>query len=134
MPRRSRVAPGEMVFHVLNRGVGRMRLLDDEDDYAAFERVAEGTLSAHLRVLPDAEHWHSGLWPKKDGDLSSFMQLLTVTHVARWQEHKHLVGTGHVHQGRYKSFPVETDESFYRAMRYVERNALRANLIRPKML
>jgi len=28
-----------MVFHVLNRGVGRMRLFDDDDDYAAFERV-----------------------------------------------------------------------------------------------
>jgi len=29
------------------------------------------------------------------------------------------------YQGRYKSFPVETDESFYQAIRYVERNALR---------
>jgi len=32
MPRTSRVAPGGMVFHVLNRGVGRMRLFDDDDD------------------------------------------------------------------------------------------------------
>ena len=39
------------------------------------------------------------------------------------------MGTGHVYQGRYKSFPVETDEYFSQAMRYVERNALRANLV-----
>jgi hypothetical protein len=26
MPRTARVAPGGMVFHVLNRGVGRMQL------------------------------------------------------------------------------------------------------------
>ena len=33
-----------MVFHVLNRGVGRMRMFDDEDDYAAFECVLAETL------------------------------------------------------------------------------------------
>ena len=122
-----------MVFHVLNRGVGRMRLFDDEDDYAAFERAVAETLSARpMRICGYclmANHWHFVLWPEKDGDLSSLMQLLTVTHVARWQEHKHLVGTGHVYQSRYKSFPVETDEYFYQVMRYVERNALRANLV-----
>jgi len=49
--------------------------------------------------------------------------------VQRWQQHKHLVGTGHVYQGRYKSFPVETDEYFYQVARYVERNALRAKMV-----
>jgi putative transposase len=57
------------------------------------------------------------------------MHRLTNTHVQRWQQQKHLVGTGHVYQGRYKSFPVETDEYFYQVVRYVERNALRANLV-----
>ena len=31
--------------------------------------------------------------------------------------------------GRYKSFPIETDDYFYQVARYVERNALRANLV-----
>jgi putative transposase len=39
------------------------------------------------------------------------------------------VGLGHVYQGRYKSFPVESDEHFWTVARYVERNALRANLV-----
>ena len=73
-------------------------------------------------------HWHFVLWPKHDGDLAQFMQRLTNTHLQRWQRHKRLVGTGDVSQGRYKSFPVERDESFYQIVRYVERNALRANL------
>jgi hypothetical protein len=51
---------------------------------------------------------HYTVWPKEAGDPSSFMRLFAVTHVARWQEHRHLVGTGHVYQGCYKSFPVET--------------------------
>lgn len=40
------------------------------------------------------------------------------------------MGTGHLYQGRYKSFPVETDAHFYQVARYVERNALRANLVK----
>ena len=57
------------------------------------------------------------------------MQRLTVTHVTRWQKNRRRVGQGHVYQGRFKSFPVETDEYFYQLVRYVERNALRANLV-----
>jgi hypothetical protein len=33
-----------MVFHVLNRGVGRMRLFQRDEDYEAFERAIEKTL------------------------------------------------------------------------------------------
>jgi putative transposase len=35
-----------------------------------------------------------------------------------------------VYQGRFKSFPVQDDEHFYTVCRYVERNALRANLVK----
>ena len=74
-------------------------------------------------------HWHLLLWPERDGELATFMQRLSITHVRRWQEHRHYVGLGHVYQGRYKSFPVESDEHFLTVARYVERNALRANLV-----
>ena len=70
-------------------------------------------------------HWHLLLWPECDGELAAFMQRLTITHVRRWQEHRGYAGLGHVYQGRYKSFPVESDEHFWVVARYVERNALR---------
>jgi putative transposase len=38
------------------------------------------------------------------------------------------VGSGHVYQGRFKSFLVESDEHLWTVCRYVERNALRAGL------
>ncbi len=38
-------------------------------------------------------------------------------------------GWGHIDQGRYQSFPVESDEHFWVVARYVERNALRAQLV-----
>jgi putative transposase len=37
---------------------------------------------------------------------------------------------GYVYQGRFKSFPIQEDDHFYAVARYVERNALRANLAR----
>ena len=36
---------------------------------------------------------------------------------------------GHVYQGRFKSFPVATDEHLTTLMRYVGRNPVRANLV-----
>ena len=38
-------------------------------------------------------------------------------------------GQGHVYQGRSKSFPIQDDQHFLTVCRYVERNALRANLV-----
>ena len=133
MPRPSRYAPGGMIFHVLNRGVGRRTLFDKQGDYQAFQRVLEETLRTRpMRIcayclMPN--HWHFILWPEHDGDLSAFMQQLTNTHVKRWQEHRREIGYGHLYQGRYKAFPVQSDDYFYQVARYVERNALRANLV-----
>lgn len=121
-----------MVFHVLNRGVGRQQLFGKPDDYEAFESIIVETLEkCPMRIcgyclMPN--HWHFVLWPEQDGDLAAFMQRLTVTHVTRWQKHRGVVGEGHVYQGRFKSFPVETDDHFYQLLRYVERNAQRAGL------
>jgi putative transposase len=132
MPRTARVTPGGMVFHVLNRGVGRRPLFDNEGDYDAFERIIAETLDkCPMRIcgyclMPN--HWHFVMWPEGDDDLRLFMQRLSVTHVTRWQTHRQVVGEGHLYQARFKSFPVETDDYFYQVMRYVERNALRANL------
>ena len=133
MPRTNRIIPGGMLFHVLNRGVGRQRLFRKDSDYSAFEDLLEETLEkSPMRIccyclMPN--HWHHVLWPERDGDLASFMQRLTVTHVTRWQRNRKCVGEGHVYQGRFKSFPVASDEYFYQVARYVERNGLRANLV-----
>jgi putative transposase len=134
MPRSARITPGGLVYHVLNRGVGRNRLFWKDADYLAFEEILADTLLVRpMRIcsyclMPN--HWHFVLWPENDGDLAAFMQRLTVTHVTRWQRTKRQVGYGHVYQGRYKSFPVESNQYFYQLVRYVERNPLRSNLVK----
>ena len=69
------------------------------------------------------------MWPREDGDLSTFMRWLTMTHTQRRHAHHRTAGAGHLYQGRYKSFPVQSDEHFLTVCRYVERDALRASLV-----
>ncbi len=134
MPRVARVAPGGVVFHVLNRGNGGMKLFRNAADYAAFlKALTEVQRELPTRLLAYClmpNHWHLVLWPTEDGQLGRFMQRLTVTHVRRWHENRRTSGFGHVYQGTYKSFPVETDEHLIWLIRYAERNALRAKLVK----
>ena len=53
-------------------------------------------------------------------------------HQKHTQVHAHYRtgGQGHVYQGRFKSFPVQDDEHFLLVCRYVERNTLRAGLVK----
>lgn len=133
MPRRPRLAAGDLGYHVLNRRVGRLPLCDKPADFMAFEKIlAEACERPRIRIaayclMPN--HWHPLLWPRRDGELSEVLRWITVTHTQRWHVHRHTAGTGPVYQGRLKSFPVQTDEHFLTVDRYVERNALRAKLV-----
>jgi len=133
MSRRNRVTPGGVPFHVLNRAVGRRTIFESAADYECFiETVAETLRIRPMRicgycVMPS--HWHMVLWPKEDGDLSVFLQHLTNLHVKRWKRAHNEIGQGHLYQGRFKSFPIQTADYFHGVVRYVERNPLRANLV-----
>ncbi|HEV7301790.1 MAG TPA: transposase [Tepidisphaeraceae bacterium] len=134
MPRRPRIATGGLAYHVLNRAVGRMTLFESDGDYAAFERcladVHERLPSCRLLsycLMPN--HWHLVLWPRRDGELSEFLRLLTVTHTQRWHAAHRTAGTGPLYQGRFKSFPIEQDLHLLMVCQYVERNPLRAKLV-----
>jgi putative transposase len=62
--------------------------------------------------------------------VSAFFRWLTTTHAQRWHAHHATAGMGHVYQGRFKSFPVATDEHLLAVLRYVERNPLRARQVK----
>jgi putative transposase len=134
MGRPLRTSLGGYVYHVLNRRNGRGAVFHKDGDYDAFERILAEALDhvPGMRLLAYCvmpNHWHLVLWPRRDGELSDFGHWLTLTHTQRWHAHYHNVGTGHLYQGRFKSFPVAADEHFLQLCRYVERNALRAGLV-----
>lgn len=61
--------------------------------------------------------------------MSRFMGWVGGTHTMRYHAHYHTCGYGHVYQQRYKSFPIQDDAHFFVVCRYVERKALRAELV-----
>jgi putative transposase len=118
---------------VLNRANGKRTIFHRDRDYLAFEQVlGEMQERVPMRILSWCvmpNHWHLLLWPQQDGELSNYLRLVTLTHTQRLHAHRASAGTGHVYQGRFKSFVVQHDAHFLSVARYVERNALSGNLV-----
>lgn len=134
MPRIPRVDVGGEIYHVINRANARLPIFFKKEDYELFESILEevqdkfevGILAYCL--MPN--HFHLTLQTHKDNDLQKFMQWLTLTHTQRWHTQNGTIGTGHLYQGRYKSFLIQGDKHLLSVIHYIERNPLRAKLVR----
>lgn len=73
-------------------------------------------------------HFYLLLSPEEEGKLSRMMQWIMTSHVRYY--HQKNKTSGHVWQGRYKSFIIEKESYYISVMRYIEANALRANLVK----
>ena len=133
MPRAPRADEAGGLYHALNRGNLRADIFRKDADFSAFERILHEGLQIHQVELYSyqlmSNHYHLVLRPLIDGEMSRFMGWIGGTHTMRYHAHYHTSGLGHVYQQRYKSFPIQDDHHFFVVCRYVERNALRANLI-----
>jgi putative transposase len=106
MGRPRRAADGGLIYHVLNRANAGMTILQQPEDYVAFERVleeaVERTKTRLLAYCVMSTHWHMVVWPQEDGELSRFTGWLSLTHTQRWHAHRHSAGSGHLYHGRFK--------------------------------
>lgn len=118
---------------MLNRANARRTIFHSDGDYRAFESIlAEVQGRIPMRILAWClmpNHWHLVLWPRQDGELSAYLRLVTLTHTQRWHANRASAGTGHLYQGRFKSFAVQDDAHFLAVCRYVEANAMRGGLV-----
>ena len=133
MARKIRNAQRGAIHHVVNRGNRRDVIFHKAGDYDAFVDVlTEACARFTMRLLAFSvmpNHWHLVLWPDRDVSLSAFMQWLTSTHVRRYHAHYEIVGTGHLYQDRYRNDICEDERRVLATIRYVEANALAANLV-----
>jgi|SRR3989344_6007827 len=133
MPRLARVDVGNEIYHVINRANGRMLIFSKPEDYRLFEKLIEETKELTdmrifaYEIMPN--HWHLVLSPKKDGDLGVFMHHLTNKHTRQVHTSTGTVGSGHLYQGRYKSFLIDSGNYLLAVIKYTERNAVRAKLV-----
>jgi len=133
MPRKKRITKGGIAYHVMNRANGRLRIFKKDLDFIAFENIlGEGIERFGMRLCGYcimSNHWHMLLWPADDDALPDFMHWITVTHTRRWHTAHGTTGMGHIYQSRYKSFPVQSNWRYLKAMQYIEANPLRARLV-----
>ena len=131
MPRAPRSIFANEYYHVLNRANRKAEVFHEPFDYHAFvalmakaqERLELPILAAC--VMPN--HVHLVVRPNASHDIARWTQWLFATHARHY--HEKYRTTGHVWQGRFKSFLVQDDHYLLTVLRYVERNALRAKLV-----
>jgi putative transposase len=131
MPRLPRSFQSGLVYDVINRGNGQAEVFHKSQDYDAFlDLLGAAKKRTPLRLFAFClmpNHFHLVVEPEASLDLSRFMQWLMTSHVRRY--HRHYEGSGHVWQGRFKSFPIQRDEHLLTVLRYVRQNPVRANLV-----
>lgn len=131
MPRISRGLADGHWYHVINRGNGRQQVFHKDGDYQAFVDLLTATRDRYVLsigawvLMPN--HFHLLLRPDHGDNLSRGMQWLMTSHVRRY--HGYHRSSGHVWQGRYKSFIVQEDTHLLTVARYIEGNPVRAGLV-----
>jgi len=130
VPRIPRGQQGGYAYHVINRGNGRATAFHKPQGYEAFLFLLAEAKKRHrvklfgFCLMPN--HFHLVLEPPHQTALSQFMKWLLTSHVRRY--HKHSGSSGHIWQGRFKSFPVQRDEHLITVLRYVLQNPVRGGL------
>ena len=132
MPRVVRGLADGFIYHVINRGNGRREVFHKDQDYGAFINLMKGARTRFsvkifaYCVMPN--HFHIVLMPARAEELSRWMQWLMTSHVRRY--HRHYGTSGHIWQGRFKSFVIQEDAHLLMVLRYVEGNPVRAGLVK----
>ena len=134
MGRAIRTDRGNHCYHIINRANARLPIFFKEEDYLLFEKVLEEAEErCGMRILAYClmpNHFHLVLYPKNDGDLGLFMHRLSNAHTRKVHAYTNTNGSGHLYQGRYKSFLIDKENYLLAVIKYVERNAVRAKLVR----
>jgi putative transposase len=133
MPRNARRLVDGLPYHVLNRGNRRQSIFSQDPDYETFLTTLADALErspiAILAYVVMPNHFHLVMWTQQGGEISKFMRWFMNAHIRRYHRFGELWGTGHLYQGRFKAFPIQTNHHLLTVLRYVEANPLRAHLV-----
>lgn len=126
MARQLRIQYPGAFYHVTSRGNERKEIFRDEEDYELFlERLAE-TLDVYnvtlLGYVCMTNHFHL-LLTTPDGNLSDFMRHFNIGYTGVFNRKYNR--SGHLYQGRFKSFLIQKDEYLKEVSRYIHLNPVR---------
>ena len=131
MPRMARIVIPDVPHHVTQRGNRREDVFfDDEDRRRYLLLLLEYTQKHALDIWAYClmtNHVHFVAVPRERDSLAAAFKPVDM----RYSQHvnRRLHTTGHLWQGRYYSCPLD-DEHLWEAVRYVERNPVRAAMVK----
>jgi REP element-mobilizing transposase RayT len=129
MPRRPRIDLAGY-HHVVNRGVNRSDVFEEDADYEMFLQIVCKACRAYRVTLHDyclmSNHFH--LLVETSGEnLSLFMKHINGNY-AIYANRKYR-RSGHFWQGRFYSRYLVSDDYYYTLIRYIEQNPIEAKLV-----
>jgi putative transposase len=131
MPRPLRFIYAGHCYHVLNRANHGADIFHQAADYLAFlkliERAQERLMLPIMAMCLMPNHVHLVVRPEANEDIGRWLHWLCTTHARHY--HRKYGTIGRLWQGRFKAFLVQDDHYLLTLIRYVERNALRKNLV-----
>lgn len=131
MTRQLRIEYEGAFYHVLSRGNERKDIFRDDKDRGLFIEIL-GEMSERFSVdifayVLMGNHYHLLLRTNRP-NISKSMQWLGVTYTRRFNIRYRR--SGHLFQGRFKSFLIENDKYLLILSCYIHRNPLRAEFVR----
>lgn len=132
MPRIKRQVLDNGIYHILNRGHNKDSIFEEAGDFNKFKEVIRRYKENysfelyHYCVMPN--HFHLLIRISKAGDLPVLMKGMCQSYANHYKKtHNHV---GYLFQNRYKSIPIGSDSYLLECARYIERNPVRANIVK----
>lgn len=125
------VVPGQPL-HIMHRGNNRQDIFESEEDMSRIRddiavSLDKAACSLHAYVLM-TNHLHFLLTPHDEKALGIFMQSVANRYVRYFNADRKRTGT--IWEGRFKSSLVDSDRYLLTLYRYIERNPVRASMVR----
>ena len=118
-------------YHIVNRGVAQTSIFKESADYEYFEELMCVYMRSYGITLHNyclmSNHYHL-LIEIKEETLSKFMRQLNMNYALYFN--KKYNRTGHLWQGRFKSWYVTDEAYLYTLILYIEQNPLKANMVK----
>ncbi|MFC1621667.1 transposase [Candidatus Omnitrophota bacterium] len=132
MPTGKRLVHDDSLYHIVQKGNNGRKLFKDRKDFEIFLFLVRRYLKKfgveiyHYCLM--TTHLHILLKIFKKEELAKFMQGLLQSY--RFYYKKRYGYEGYLYQGRYRSKSVSRDEYLLECGRYIERNPVRARIVK----
>jgi len=129
MPRKPRIEI-DGFYHIVNRGVEQRVVFKDKEDYEYFEELMCFYAQSHNITIHNyclmPNHYHL-LIEVKGETLSKYMRQLNMNYAIYFN--KKYKRSGHLWQGRFKSWFVADEAYLYTLILYIENNPVKAGMV-----